>query len=117
MFQWRKDAYSHQVDWKGSWRETLGSQQKADMAVREQFGHHTKSAVSYVFERDTRDHRVFPSQGASVKVLSEFAGFGSDAKYWKNDVKINLNQLLFQDLVSITVYVVIICSQTRFFCL
>ena len=70
------------------------------MGVREQFGHHIKSGASYVYERDTRDHRVFANHGYSFKVLSELAGLGGDVKYLKGDIKANYSLTIFKDLVS-----------------
>lgn len=54
-------------------------------SVRRDAGHHLKSALKYTLTQDSRNDMLLPTSGHFLKMHSEVAGLGGDAKHIKYD--------------------------------
>lgn len=57
----------------------------ASVSIREVAGFSTKSALSHLFTRDTRDSIAVPTRGWYLKLFHELAGLGGDASHVKSE--------------------------------
>jgi outer membrane protein insertion porin family len=75
------------------WKYTLRRQKITDIAddasrlIREEEGTQTLSEISHTLSYDTRNSRVAPSTGFTVRMTNDIAGFGGNNQYFRNRVK------------------------------
>lgn len=73
--------------WRQTWKyrvennEITDVQSDASRFIRDQEGKRTTSAVAQRLEYDSRDSRLFPTDGWQLWLDTELAGLGGDAKY------------------------------------
>ncbi|KAI0008349.1 surface antigen [Xylariaceae sp. FL0662B] len=81
----------HQVGYSGTWRQLTGLTETASPTVRGDAGDSTKSAISYLFQRDQRDNPMLPQSGYLLKAATELAGWGplrGDVSFSKSEMEI-----------------------------
>ncbi|XP_030845373.1 sorting and assembly machinery component 50 homolog B [Strongylocentrotus purpuratus] len=89
-----------ELQWEGVWRELSCLTRTASFATREQSGHSLKSSLKHTLTRDTRDERIYPSEGYLLKLSQEVAGYtGGDVKFWKEQIQLQVNKSLFWNCV------------------
>ena len=66
------------------------------------------AARQHVLTRDTRNERIYPSQGYLVQLSQELAGdkLGGDVSFLKAEAELQLNKKLLKDCVSL------VCQQS-----
>ncbi|XP_022083586.1 sorting and assembly machinery component 50 homolog A-like isoform X2 [Acanthaster planci] len=91
----------HNFKWEGSWRDVSCLSRTASFTVREMSGHSVKSSLKHVFTRDTRNERIYPTQGYLFQISQELAGnrLGGDVQFLKGEAEIQLNKKLIKDCV------------------
>ncbi|KAI1076895.1 outer membrane protein, OMP85 family [Whalleya microplaca] len=89
---WLSDNGSrHQFGYSGTWRQLTGLAESASPTVRGDAGDSTKSAISYLFQRDQRDNPMLPQSGYFLKAATELAGWGplrGDVGFSKSEMEI-----------------------------
>ncbi|OTB10260.1 hypothetical protein K445DRAFT_323121 [Daldinia sp. EC12] len=81
----------HQFGYSGAWRQLTGVGAEASPTVRGDAGDSTKSAISYLFQRERRDNPMLPQSGYLVKTSTELAGWGSlggDVGFSKSELEV-----------------------------
>ncbi|KAI1204200.1 outer membrane protein, OMP85 family [Annulohypoxylon truncatum] len=81
----------HQFGYSGAWRQVTGLSAEASPSVRGDAGDSTKSAISYLFQRERRDNPMLPQSGYLIKTTAEFAGWGSlggDVGFSKSELEV-----------------------------
>ncbi|KAF8508251.1 surface antigen-domain-containing protein [Hysterangium stoloniferum] len=77
---------SHEFAYEAVLRHLSDFNSGASVSIREAAGFSTKSALSHVYIRDTRDVPAAPTKGSYFKLLQELAGIGGDAQFFKTEV-------------------------------
>ncbi|KAI1469044.1 surface antigen-domain-containing protein [Daldinia caldariorum] len=89
---WLKDnGDRHQFGYSGAWRQLTGLLAEASPTVRGDAGDSTKSAISYLFQRERRDNPMLPQSGYLVKTSTELAGWaslGGDVAFSKSELEV-----------------------------
>ncbi|KAI8961342.1 surface antigen-domain-containing protein [Daldinia sp. FL1419] len=89
---WLKDnGDRHQFGYSGAWRQLTGLAAEASPTVRGDAGDSTKSAISYLFQRERRDNPMLPQSGYLIKTATELAGWGSlggDVGFSKSELEV-----------------------------
>ncbi|XP_071809301.1 sorting and assembly machinery component 50 homolog B-like [Asterias amurensis] len=92
----------HSFKWEGNWRDISCLTRTASFAVREMSGHSVKSSVKHLYTRDTRNERIYPTQGYLLQLSQELAGFkalGGDVQFLKGEAELQMNRKFFSDCV------------------
>lgn len=72
-------------------------QDDASIYIRQQAGTNMTSMIGQVFMWDYRDSRFEPTTGFFVRGSQDFAGFGGDSKFMRNEMKAGYYHPLFTD--------------------
>lgn len=89
---------NHSMRYDGVIRKTNVLNKNVAFAIREESGYSLKSSVKNIFTLDSRDSKVFPTNGGLLKLKTEFAGLGGDIGFLKNELFSQLNVPLFADV-------------------
>lgn len=101
-------GYPLSENWRQSLRYRLERNEITDVDafasryVKDQAGERLTSAISQTLAYDTRDSKLFPTDGMNAWLTTEFAGLGGDAEYLSGKLGATYFEPLYEDKVILT---------------
>lgn len=90
----RGDGARHELAYEASHRHFHHLHPDASIAIRRLARPSFKSAISYTFEKDTRDNTYTTTLGTYFRSFTELAGFGGDTSYFKTETQASLADVM-----------------------
>lgn len=94
-FHYRINKYmTHNISMQNVWRHLSPADRETPIKIREEAGHSLKSSLKSVLAFDNLDDLVFPSKGALIRLIQEYAGLYGNVGFYKQEMQFNYFQRL-----------------------